>query len=285
MKCFFPLIIEAIKNLDTGKFRQPLTIIATADEETTMAGARSLLKSGITPGRYAVIGEPTGLIPVRMHKGVLMEAIRIRGRSGHSSNPDLGSSAIEGMHNVIAALLQWRKDLQEEYRNTMFEVSQPTMNLGHIHGGDNPNRICADCELHLDLRPLPGMSLEVLRETLREKVVEALIDTDLKIETRSLFSGIPAMDTSSTSEVVQVAERLTGKSSGTVAFGTEGPFFNELGVETVVLGPGNIDQAHQPDEYVDRDRLGPAVDLFEQMINHFCMRPEEVSRKRAKNAD
>ena len=72
-----------------------------------MAGARTLVAAGRPKARFAVIGEPTGLKPVRMHKGILMEAIRVEGRSGHSSNPSLGANALEGMHEIIAALLRW----------------------------------------------------------------------------------------------------------------------------------------------------------------------------------
>jgi len=74
-----------------------------------------------------------------MHKGILMEAIRLEGRSGHSSNPALGASALEGMHQVIGELLRWRTELQARYRNPLFEVDVPTLNLGRIHGGDKPN--------------------------------------------------------------------------------------------------------------------------------------------------
>ena len=81
----------------------------------------------------------------------IVGSIRLTGRSGHSSDPALGNSALEGMHLAIAELLAWRKELQQRYRNPLFAVQEPTVNLGHIHGGDNPNRICAHCELHFDI--------------------------------------------------------------------------------------------------------------------------------------
>jgi acetylornithine deacetylase len=74
------------------------------------------------------------------------------------------------MHQVIGELLRWRAELQARYRNPLFEVEVPTLNLGHIHGGDNPNRICADCELHIDIRPLPGMALAELRGALHQRL-------------------------------------------------------------------------------------------------------------------
>ncbi|HCB14771.1 MAG TPA: acetylornithine deacetylase, partial [Gammaproteobacteria bacterium] len=92
--------------------------------------------------------------------------------SGHSSNPALGVNALEGMHAVIGELLRWRGELQARYRNPLFEVAVPTLNLGHIHGGDNPNRICANCELHIDIRPLPGMTLDSLRGELHRRLAQ-----------------------------------------------------------------------------------------------------------------
>jgi acetylornithine deacetylase len=206
-----------------------------------------------------------------MHKGILMEAVRITGLAGHSSNPDLGHNALEAMHQVMSALMQWRQTLQVKHRNEMFEVPVPTINLGHIHGGDNPNRICGACELHIDIRPLPGMDLNDLRNELDQRLQQALPDTGFKLETFPLFSGIPATETDADSVIVQAAEKLTGHTAGSVAFGTEAPYFNQLGMETLVLGPGNIDQAHQPDEYLELKTIQPTLDLLRKFIYQFCI--------------
>jgi acetylornithine deacetylase len=274
MKSFFAIAIEALKDLPLDRLQHPLTIIATADEESTMCGARSLVDTHRRLGRHAIIGEPTGLKPVRLHKGVMMEAIRLYGRSGHSSNPLLGVSALDGMHRVMGMLLEWRGQLQRDHRNPLFETPFPTMNLGHIHGGDNPNRICSRCELQIDLRPLPGMRIDALREELRERTAETLKDSDLRFETEPLFEGIPAMETPADAPIVQAAERLTGHPSVAVAFGTEGPFFNSCGMQTLILGPGDIDQAHQPDEYLALSHIGPAIELLQSLVGQFCLSGE-----------
>ncbi len=271
MKSFLALAVEAARAMPLGKLRKPLVILATADEETGMSGAKALAASGRALGRYAVIGEPTGLHPVRMHKGIMMHAVRIQGRTGHSSDPSLGVSALEAMHRVIAALLAWRDEIQGAHRNALFSVPFPTLNLGHIHGGDNPNRICGDCELQLDLRPLPGMSLQMLRDTLHERVQAAVAGDDVTVQFEALFDGIPAMETAADSAVVHVAETLTGRTAEAVAFATEAPYFGQLGMETIVLGPGDIAQAHQPDEYLSMDRLQPTVQLLRKLIQRFCL--------------
>lgn len=274
MKSFLALAIEAAREFSARDLRQPLVILATADEESSMSGARALAAAGQPLGRHAVIGEPTGLRPVRMHKGILMEAIRLEGRSGHSSNPALGASALEGMHQVIGELLHWRTELQARYRNPLFEVDVPTLNLGRIHGGDNPNRICADCELHIDIRPLPGMALTELRDVLHQRLGRLLSDGELKLSFEPLFPGIEALETPAAAAIVQAAEDLTGAPAGVVGFGTEGPYFNALGMETVILGPGSVDCAHQPDEFLPLATLQPTLDLLRGLIGRFCVEPE-----------
>ena len=271
MKAFLALAIEAALSFEINEYKQPLIILATSDEETTMAGARALVEAGKPAARYAVIGEPTGMQPIRMHKGIMMECIRITGLAGHSSNPAYGHNALEAMHRVMAELFIWRDELQQQFNNGLFEVPVPTMNFGHIHGGDNPNRICGACELHIDIRPLPGMDLQDLRNELNKRLQKVIPENGFELQTRPLFSGIPAMETPAESALVNAAEKLTGVAAGSVAFGTEAPYLTELGIETIVMGPGDIAQAHQPDEYLEISRIQPTVELLKQLIYKFCI--------------
>jgi acetylornithine deacetylase len=272
MKSFFPIVMEVAQQLNASDLKQPLYVLATADEESTMSGARALAGYDQSFGRYALIGEPTGLMPVYMHKGILMESIKIKGRAGHSSNPELGNSALEGMHSVMSAIMAWREELQKQFQDVRFFVPEPTVNFGTIHGGDNPNRICADCELTIDLRLMPKMELEKIRAGLRILVSDTIAGSGLSVEYGSIFDGIPGFETDKNSEVIQVAEKLCGRESGTVAFGTEGPYLNAMGMETVVLGPGDIDQAHQANEYLSLDRIPPMLEILSNMVGHFCIR-------------
>ena len=271
MKCFFPLLIDTIQRLDTKKFKQPLILLATADEESTMAGARLLAESGKSLGRHALIGEPTGLIPVYMHKGILLEVITLKGHAGHASDPALGNSALEGMHAVISTLMEWRIELQGNYKNNEFKVPVPTLNFGSIHGGDNPNRICAECELSLDLRLLPGMDIEQVRSDLHDHVHQSISGSGLHVDFNPVFGGVPSMKTDINTDIIKLAEKLSGHASSTVAFGTEGPYLNSMGMDTVILGPGDIDQAHQANEFIAMERLTPMLDILSQMIGHFCI--------------
>ncbi len=271
MKGFFPLAIEAARAFTAADMKQPLIILATADEETSMNGARALAEAGKPKARYAVIGEPTSLRPVRMHKGIMMERLTFEGQSGHSSDPSLGRNALEGMHEALGELLALRADWQQQYRNTNFDVQVPTLNLGCIHGGDNPNRICARCELHFDLRPLPGMSMENLRQDILYRLQPLAERRELAMEFEPLFDGVPPFETPADAALVKACEQLTGHTAHAVAFATEAPWLQKLGMETLVLGPGSIDQAHQPDEFIEMSQLEPTVKILKGLIQQFCL--------------
>ncbi|UDL05582.1 acetylornithine deacetylase [Marinobacter sp. CA1] len=271
MKGFFALAIEAARELAGKKLKQPLILLATADEESSMDGARALAEAGYPKARYAVIGEPTNLRPIRMHKGIMMERLAFEGQSGHSSNPALGRNALEGMHQAMSELLALRADWQARYRNPAFEVAVPTLNLGCIHGGDNPNRICRRCELHFDLRPLPGMAMTELREAILERLQPLARARQLDLTFEPLFDGVPPFETAADAELVKACEALTGHRAEAVAFATEAPWLQKLGMETLVLGPGSIDQAHQPDEFLALSQVAPTVTLLRQLIQRFCL--------------
>ncbi len=271
MKGFFPVALAAAGAFKDQPLQQPLILLATADEESSMSGARALAEQGRPKARYAVIGEPTGLVPIRMHKGIMMEAVRVQGSAGHSSNPALGNNALEAMHQVLGEMLRFREELQSRYRNPGFDVSVPTLNLGCIHGGDNPNRICGSCELHFDLRVLPGMDNDQLHREIGQRLQPLAEKTGTNITLSSLFDSVSSFEQSANSSLIQACETLTGHTAGSVAFATEAPFLQKLGMETVVMGPGSIDQAHQPNEYIDCRQINPAIDLIKGLIRQFCL--------------
>lgn len=271
MKGFFPVAIEAARAFSDENLQQPLIILATADEETSMSGARALAASGQPKARYAVIGEPTDLKPVRMHKGVMMESIILEGRSGHSSNPALGRSAVDAMYQVLGALMDLRNNWGEQYRNPGFDIDVPTMNLASIHGGDAPNRICSHCELRFDVRLLPGMQNEEVRHQIHQTVTAALEGSGVQAVMKSLLEGVEAFMEASDSPLVQQAEKLTGHQAISANFATEAAFMQALGMQTVVMGPGSIDCAHRPNEYLPQNQIDPAVKLLKNLISEYCL--------------
>lgn len=274
MKGFFALILQAVRLIQPLKFKAPLIVIATCDEETSMAGAKALVqaseKSGTRQGRFALIGEPTDLKPGRLHKGVMLERILITGQAGHSSDPSLGRNALDAMHEVMTRLMRYREQMKA-IQQPIFAVPYPTLNLGCIHGGDNPNRICGLCELQFDVRTLPGMKMQVIREEIRGLIADVAPQFGVEILYEPASSGAPSAETPADSPFVKHIEAMTGETAGALAFGTEAPYFRQLGMDTVILGPGRIEQAHQPDEYIPIENIEPMVSYLSQLIQYYCV--------------
>ncbi|WGE47699.1 acetylornithine deacetylase [Actinobacillus equuli] len=270
MKGFFAFIVDVLNQIDLNKLTKPLRILATADEETTMLGARTFAQHTHIRPDCAIIGEPTSLKPIRAHKGHVGEAVRITGKSGHSSDPDRGINAIELMHQATGYLMNMRNQLREKYHNDLFKVPYPTMNFGNIHGGDAINRICACCELQFDMRPLPNLPVEDLYAMVNENLKPMLEQYGDLIEIRHLHDGIPGYECEHSAQVVQVVEKLLGEKCDAVNYCTEAPFIQQL-CPTLVLGPGSIEQAHQPDEFLETKFIEPTRELLSKLIHHFCL--------------
>ncbi|MFT6927701.1 MAG: acetylornithine deacetylase [Psychromonas sp.] len=271
MKGFFAFVIEVLKEIDTTKLNKPLRILATADEETTMAGAQEIAEHKTFRPDYAVIGEPTGMVPVIMHKGHMSEGIRITGRSGHSSDPDKGLNAIEIMHLVIGELKKVQQQFKEKYHNPHFDVPYPTLNFGAISGGDSSNRICGCCELHIDMRPIPGITTNELLITVKQALSEIEKRYPKSVEVYHLHEPIPSYQCPEHSDLINNAEIFTGNPAQSANYCTEAPFIQQLGCDTIVLGPGHITQAHQPNEYLDLSFVKPTKEVIKKLITHYCV--------------
>ena len=236
-----------------------------------MDGARALLAKGERFGRYAIIGEPTGLEPIRKHKGVFYVQVTVGGKAGHASNPALGVNAIDGQQLVLSALESWRDQIGERYRDDEFEVPTPTLNFGRISGGDSPNRICDECKLALDIRLLPGMERPAVVAELHDVVANALDGGAWTFELAAIGGYADAFAGPSDAEFLDAVETLCGCSAKTALFGTEAPFLSEMGLQTLVLGAGDIAVAHQPDEYVTMAAIERATDVYANLIQRFCI--------------
>ena len=121
------------------------------------------------------------------------------------------------------------------------------------------------------IRPLPGMRLADLRGTLHERLDRLLVDSVLKLDFVPLFDGVEALETPATAAIVRATEDLTGVPAGAVNFGTEGPYLNAMGMETVIVGPGDVECAHQPDEFLPLAAIPPTLDLLRGLIGRFCL--------------
>ncbi|MFT6896904.1 MAG: acetylornithine deacetylase [Paraglaciecola sp.] len=271
MKGFFAFILEALKDIPLNKLQKPLYILATADEETSMAGARFFVEQQLIKPQMAIIGEPTELKPIYKHKGHMGHSLNIQGQAGHSSDPAKGVNAIEIMYQAIGKLLALKQHLAQRYQDDDFSVPQVTMNLGHIHGGDGENRICGHCQLNFDLRAIPELS-DKEAITLIDEALGPLMNTYPQRITRELmYATAPSFGCKNEQGILELAKSLTGFDPVSANYATEAPFINQLGCDTIVLGPGSIDQAHQPDEFIDLHYIEPTVTLLRNFIRKVCL--------------
>lgn len=270
MKGFFAFILDALRDIDLKKLTKPIYVLATADEETTMAGAAFFAQQTQLQPDCTIIGEPTSLIPIRAHKGFISNSIKVIGKSGHSSDPDKGINAIEIMHLVVEQLLILKHKFKQQYHNEGFSVPYPTLNLGIIHGGDAANRICGCCELIIDIRILPENDIDSIFNLVCEALQPIMHHYPDRISVEHAVLPIPGYECKKDNPKLQDIEKLLGKTAQTVNYATEAPFLNKIS-PTIVLGPGSIAQAHQPDEFISMDFLKPGKMTIERLIKEFCL--------------
>lgn len=270
MKGFFAFILDSLRDIKLDQLKKPIYILATADEEISMAGARFFSKTTTIRPEFCIIGEPTSLKPIRAHKGYIANTIRVIGKSGHSSDPEKGVNAIEIMNLVIDKILHLRNFLKEKYNNDHFLISYPTLNLGSINGGDSCNRICACCEMNMDIRPLPSMALKDLHNLMEESLNDIKRKWPNSIQIIPLIEDIPGYESPGDSTVIKFIEKSLGHKAEAVNYCTEAPFLQEI-CPTIVLGPGSIEQAHQPDEYIETKFIEPTRDILKSTIHSFCL--------------
>jgi acetylornithine deacetylase len=270
MKGFFAFILEALKTTPLNKLNKPLYILATADEETSMAGARFFADQQMIKPSMAIIGEPTELIPIYKHKGHIAQSLNVRGKAGHSSEPEKGVNAIEIMYQAMGQLMDLQSKLKTQFHDEAFSVPHVTMNLGHIHGGDAENRICGHCKLNFDMRVVPELDDEQALAMIDEALAPVFAKYPNRLSMDLMYPTAPAFACRDEQNILALAEQLTGKKFQSANYATEAPFINQLGCDTIVLGPGSIDQAHQPDEYISLDFVNPTVHILQQMISKVC---------------
>jgi acetylornithine deacetylase len=268
-KGFIAAALVAIEQFDLANLRRPLALVFTADEEVGCLGAKRLAEARALRARYAIVGEPTSLQPMRAGKGYCLAEVRVGGREGHSAYPALGASAIFRAARLIARIERVAEELQAE-RHDAFEPPYTTLNVGVINGGTAKNIIAGECRFTLEWRPIPGQAATRVPELI-QKEIESLraaeADFDCRVEILRLDE---ASETRADSLLVRELETFSGQSAGTIAFGTEAPQLAEMGAEAVVFGPGNIRHAHRTGEFVPADELETCVEILARAIEKFC---------------
>jgi acetylornithine deacetylase len=269
-KAYIAAAITVAETVDLKSLRRPLALIFTADEEVGCMGAKKLEEARAVSARYAIVGEPTSLQPMRAGKGYCLAEVLVNGREGHSAYPATGASAIFRAARLVSHLERIASRLKEDARES-FDPPYTTLNVGLIRGGTAKNIIAGECHFTLEWRPVPGQSAERVLEHLREAVEEEKkLDEDFVCEIKVLRVD-EGMETSPDSMLVRLLEETSGRAAGTIAFGTEAPQMIALGAQAVVFGPGDIRVAHRTGEFVPLDELHRCAEILRQAVEHFCL--------------
>ncbi|MEO8504126.1 MAG: acetylornithine deacetylase [Acidobacteriota bacterium] len=274
MKGFIALAVELASQLDIAKLVSPLALLLTYDEEVGTLGAQHFAHDWPHDRelpRLAVIGEPTSLEVVRLHKGHLKLAVTVRGAPAHSSLPHLGKNAIEAGARAVAALGALRDQLQEEhpeYGEHFPGAPFVTLNVARIAGGTAINIVPDRCVIELGIRLLPGMSSFAITERVRAALAEALADDEHTLEGIGDSPPLLCRDDAPHAEFLRQEVGQSGTRGA--AYASDGGPLQALGIESVLFGPGSIEVAHRPDEFLPQVEFERAAGILRRLVHHFC---------------
>jgi acetylornithine deacetylase len=274
MKGFLAVAANLAAEARPERWPAPLALVFTYDEEVGTLGAKHFTES--FPGaeslpRSAIIGEPTSLRVARAHKGHAKLRVTLHGVSAHSGYPHLGVNAIEPAGRVIVALAALRRELEAEElpnRELFPEVPYVPLNVGTVHGGAAINVVPDRCDVELGFRPLPGLASEEIAERIRRVVREAAAPFEPEIGT---LSDSPPMLLDEASPIHRHLCALVGQNEqSTVSFATDAGWLQRLGMDCAIFGPGSIEVAHKPNEFIPKDEFAAARGLLARTIQRFC---------------
>lgn len=274
MKGFLALSANRLAALAPARLGRPLALLFTYDEETGTHGARQFAESAQRPSlpRDVVIGEPTRLGAVRLHKGMLRIRLTFHGVAAHSAYPHIGRNAIEPAGRAIVALGGLRAELEAERppNGEHFpQVPFVALNVGTVAGGRAANIVPDQCVVQLGIRLLPGTGAEEVTERVRQTVRRALPDEAFDLDHVSLS---PAMMLDEEAGLYrELCEELGQQDSRSVNFATDAGWLQKAGFRCVLFGPGNIEDAHRANEYVPAADLIRAGEVLERLIARRCL--------------
>ncbi|QRX81761.1 acetylornithine deacetylase [Glaciimonas sp. PAMC28666] len=276
MKGFISVVLGSARMMATSSLKTPIHIALTYDEEAGCLGIPGLLKDLATAGikpTGCIVGEPTEMKMVAAHKGGRIYRCQVHGKSAHSSLTPHGVNAIEYAARIITFIqdLAWREE-EHGLKIDGFDVPFSTLSTNIISGGSGKNIIPADCEFFFEYRYLPGVQAGSFMESIGRYVAEQVEPRMKKNDPEAHVSfecvgEIPALEAKENEEIFQLVQSLLRPHQpGKVAYGTEASFFQEVGVPSVVCGPGRINEAHKPDEFVSLEQLYQCERFIQNLI-------------------
>ncbi|MBD23113.1 MAG: acetylornithine deacetylase [Alphaproteobacteria bacterium] len=275
MKGFIAVVLNLVPKIKIKKLKKPLHLIFSYDEEVGCIGIQKLipfLKKIKPKPTFCIVGEPTEMKLVNMHKGKKNFFVSFKGIESHSSLIENGVNAIDYCGEFINFLKILQKNLIETKNHKKFNPPYPTINIGKISGGIAVNIIPRTCELEFEIRDTPNLNTEKIIETIKtflKKTEKKMKEKDKKCSIKfKILNNFPPLETNEKKQIVNlVLEKLKSNSISSVSFGTEAGVFNKIGFETIVCGPGSIEQAHKPNEYIEEKQLKKCEDFLTKIID------------------
>ena len=264
MKSYIATALALAPKFLAAKMDAPLHLAFSYDEEVGCIGVKGLIadlqEMNLKPAG-CIVGEPTSMQPIIAHKGTHRFRCSVTGREAHSSYTNLGVNAIEYAARIIVYIRQMAdRFAQLETRDYGFTVPYTTMQTGLVRGGLASNIVPKDCVFEFEARTMPGIGATHLLQEVESYAARLLpemllIEPNAKIAFERLASA-PGLSTKEHEAIVQLAIALSkNKSVGAVSYGTEAGLFQDAGIPTVVCGPGSIEQAHRPNEFVPIEQV------------------------------
>src|ERR1700733_1708819 len=271
MKGFVAACLAAVPDFQARNLARPLHLFISYDEEVGCHGAQRLIQdmtdSGLRPD-LCVVGEPSGMKPILAHKGKLNLNVTVRGLPGHSSEPSKGVNAVQAAGEAIAWVAREARRLAAEGPfEDGFDPPHTPLHVGTVEGGSILNIIPEHAAFTMEWRPIPGDSPYRHLERMRAQIAETNEPAMKAVHpacgfTYEIALEMPGMALPANHALATVVKHVVGSNSaGKVAYGTEGGFFQNAGIPTIICGPGDIAQAHQPDEWIAESELA-ACDSF-----------------------
>ncbi|MEO1118671.1 MAG: acetylornithine deacetylase [Pseudomonadota bacterium] len=281
MKGFSAVFLSRLATLYVAAMHKPLYLALSYDEEVGCLGVGRMLEDALahfTRPDFAIIGEPTTMQVVRAHKAINSFRTVVTGKAAHSSQPHMGAGAILAAGRIIEKLDQIGRARRATPADSGCEPPWTTVQVGTIQGGTAVNILPAHCEFVWEYRSMPGeepdLVLNALQAFIDEQVLPDLQEfaPEASIETTAL-ARVPPLLADSEAKAERWVEGLAGVrdgGSGEVAFATEGGSFQNAGISSVVCGPGSIDQAHQPNEFIDPAELARCEAMVDDVFAYLC---------------
>ncbi len=288
MKGFIAQCVALSPEIARLALQRPVVLLLTSDEEVGCQGSARLvpylerLLDGTPLPREALVGEPTDFAVYRAHKGHVRVTVMLEGRGGHSSRPDLGVNAIAALEEVLrvtAQLAEEAADRSGTEASVLFpDFPATAFNFGSVRGGTAVNMIAERCELTLGFRPVPDDDPADLLRELEERIAAAVERRHPGVGVR--FEGVvvtPSMRSPSSGALAAALARLTGDPGLRGApFATDGGQLGRAGVASWICGPGELAQAHQPDESISLASLERGLALLRGVIEDLCVEPRAL---------